>query len=72
LARAGGCAGWRLARHGAAGTVLIGPAVLALVAVCLVVERVWPAERRPIDALGHRQDAAYLALYVVAAVPGSR
>ncbi len=51
------------------GTVLVGPAVLVLVAVALVLERLWPAERRPIGARGHRQDAAYLALYVVVAVP---
>ena len=51
------------------GTVLVGPAVLALVILVVVLERLWPAERRPIGARGHRQDAAYLVLYVVAAVP---
>jgi sterol desaturase/sphingolipid hydroxylase (fatty acid hydroxylase superfamily) len=51
------------------GTVLIGPAMLALVGVCLLVERRWPAERRPIGARGHALDAAYLALYVAVAVP---
>jgi sterol desaturase/sphingolipid hydroxylase (fatty acid hydroxylase superfamily) len=51
------------------GTVLVGPAVLVLVAVAVVLERLWPAERRPVGARGHRQDAAYLALYVVVAVP---
>ncbi len=51
------------------GLVLIGPAVLALVAVALVCERLWPAQARPFGAAGHRQDAAYLALYVAAAVP---
>ncbi len=51
------------------GVVLIGPAVLALVALALVAERLWPAVARPVGAVGHRQDAAYLALYVAVAVP---
>src|SRR6185437_15750735 len=51
------------------GVVLIGPAVLALVVVALAVERLWPAVPRPLGAAGHRQDAAYLALYVAVAVP---
>jgi sterol desaturase/sphingolipid hydroxylase (fatty acid hydroxylase superfamily) len=51
------------------GVVLIGPSVLALVAVALVAERLWPAVARPMGAVGHRQDAAYLALYVAVAVP---
>jgi sterol desaturase/sphingolipid hydroxylase (fatty acid hydroxylase superfamily) len=53
----------------AEGTVLVGPAVLLLVAVALVAERVWPAVSRSFMARGHRQDAAYLALYAVVAVP---
>jgi sterol desaturase/sphingolipid hydroxylase (fatty acid hydroxylase superfamily) len=51
------------------GVVLIGPAVLALVAAVLVAERRWPAVARPVGAIGHRQDALYLALYVAVAVP---
>jgi sterol desaturase/sphingolipid hydroxylase (fatty acid hydroxylase superfamily) len=51
------------------GVVLIGPAVLALVGVALVAERLWPAVARPAGAVGHRQDARYLALYVAVAVP---
>jgi sterol desaturase/sphingolipid hydroxylase (fatty acid hydroxylase superfamily) len=51
------------------GVVLIGPAILALVAVALVAERLWPAVARPVGAVGHRQDAAYLALYVAVAIP---
>ena len=51
------------------GALLVGPAVLALVAGALVAERLWPAVARPFAARGHRQDAAYLGLYVVAAVP---
>ena len=53
----------------AEGVVLVGPAVLALVLVALAAERLWPAERRPFGAAGHRQDLAYLALYVLVAVP---
>ncbi len=48
---------------------LVGPAVLVLVVLALVAEHRWPAVRRPLSALGHRQDAAYLALYVFVAVP---
>ena len=51
------------------GVVLIGPAVLILVALALGAERLWPAVARPFGAVGHRQDAAYLALYVAVAVP---
>jgi sterol desaturase/sphingolipid hydroxylase (fatty acid hydroxylase superfamily) len=53
----------------AQGLVLVGPAVLALVAVALIAERRWPAERRPLTARGHRQDAAYLGVYILVAVP---
>jgi len=51
------------------GVVLVGPAVLALVLLALAAERLWPAVARPVGAVGHRQDAAYLALYVAVAVP---
>jgi hypothetical protein len=51
------------------GVILIGPAVLALVMLALAAERLWPAVARPVGAAGHRQDAAYLALYVAVAVP---
>ena len=51
------------------GVVLIGPAVLALVVLAVAAERLWPAVARPVGAVGHRQDAAYLALYVAVAVP---
>jgi hypothetical protein len=70
--------GWRSLAHAAGGpwhamvtqgVVLIGPAVLALVLVALVAERLWPAVTRPALAPGHRQDALYLALYVAVAVP---
>jgi sterol desaturase/sphingolipid hydroxylase (fatty acid hydroxylase superfamily) len=51
------------------GVILIGPSVLALVVLGLAAERLWPAVARPLGAVGHRQDAAYLALYVAVAVP---
>jgi sterol desaturase/sphingolipid hydroxylase (fatty acid hydroxylase superfamily) len=35
----------------------------------VAAERLWPAVARPVGAVGHRQDAAYLALYVAVAVP---
>jgi sterol desaturase/sphingolipid hydroxylase (fatty acid hydroxylase superfamily) len=53
----------------AEGMVLVGPAVLLMVALVLLAERRWPAVSRPLAAAGHRQDAAYLALYVLVAVP---
>lgn len=53
----------------AEGSVLVGPAVLLLVAFVLLVERRWPAVRRPLAARGHRQDAAYLLVYAAVAVP---
>jgi sterol desaturase/sphingolipid hydroxylase (fatty acid hydroxylase superfamily) len=51
------------------GVVLVGPAVLVLVLIAVAAERLWPAERRPFGAAGHRQDLAYLALYALVAVP---
>jgi sterol desaturase/sphingolipid hydroxylase (fatty acid hydroxylase superfamily) len=49
--------------------LLVGPAVLVLVVMALVAERLRPAVARPLGARGHRQDAAYLAVYVAVAVP---
>jgi sterol desaturase/sphingolipid hydroxylase (fatty acid hydroxylase superfamily) len=54
---------------GGARALLVGPVVLAFVAAVLVVERIAPAERRPMLARGHVQDALYLVLYAVAVVP---
>jgi sterol desaturase/sphingolipid hydroxylase (fatty acid hydroxylase superfamily) len=51
------------------GVVLVGPAVLVLVVLALAAERFWSAVARPAGAVGHRQDAAYLALYVAVTVP---
>jgi sterol desaturase/sphingolipid hydroxylase (fatty acid hydroxylase superfamily) len=48
---------------------LVAPAFVALVAVAVVCERIWPAERRPLLARGHLQDAGYFLLYIVAIAP---
>jgi sterol desaturase/sphingolipid hydroxylase (fatty acid hydroxylase superfamily) len=48
---------------------LAAPLVLGLVAVVLVCERLWPAERREALARGHVHDACFLALHLVAVVP---
>jgi sterol desaturase/sphingolipid hydroxylase (fatty acid hydroxylase superfamily) len=65
-----------LQRKGSLGTVLaagraelIAPMVMALIAVVLVCERLWPAERRDVLARGHLHDAAFFVLHVVAVVP---
>ena len=39
--------------------VVIGPLTVAIIAVFLVVERVWPAQRRPLVARGYRHDLLY-------------
>jgi sterol desaturase/sphingolipid hydroxylase (fatty acid hydroxylase superfamily) len=45
--------------------VLVGPLALGIIGVFLVVERVWPAQQRPLFARGHRHD---LLLTIVNAV----
>jgi sterol desaturase/sphingolipid hydroxylase (fatty acid hydroxylase superfamily) len=54
---------------GAARHQLVGPVVLGLLVVVFGAERLWPAQRRPLLARGHVQDALYLLLYAVAVVP---
>jgi len=49
--------------------VVIGPLTLAILAVILVVERVRPAQIRPLVARGHRQDALYTVLNATLVVP---
>lgn len=57
---------WGGSSFGAALTdlrvVAVGPATLIFLAVCLVVERLRPAQRRPIFARGYRQDLLYTIL----------
>lgn len=43
--------------------VVVGPASLAVIVAILVVERVRPAQRRPLVARGHRQDVLYAVLH---------
>lgn len=49
--------------------VVIGPLTLGVLAVILVVERVRPAQIRPLVAPGHRQDALYAVLNATLVVP---
>jgi sterol desaturase/sphingolipid hydroxylase (fatty acid hydroxylase superfamily) len=43
--------------------VVVGPASLAILGVILVLERLRPAQRRPLVARGHRQDVLYTVLH---------
>jgi len=47
----------------------VGPALIAVVAVLVVAERLWPAVPRTLLARAHLVDAAYLALFAVVVVP---
>jgi sterol desaturase/sphingolipid hydroxylase (fatty acid hydroxylase superfamily) len=65
-----------LIRQGRLETVLSGgraelaaPLLVALVVATGICERVWPAERRPVLARGHVQDACFLALHAVVVIP---
>jgi sterol desaturase/sphingolipid hydroxylase (fatty acid hydroxylase superfamily) len=49
--------------------VVIGPLTLGILAVILVVERLRPAQIRPLVARGHRQDALYTVLNATLIVP---
>src|ERR1700691_716166 len=49
--------------------IVVGPLTLAIVAVFLVVERLRPAQRRPIFARGYRHDLLYTALNATLVVP---
>jgi len=48
---------------------LAAPLLIALVVATGLCERIWPAERRPVLARGHVQDACYLALHAVVVIP---
>jgi len=48
---------------------LAAPLLVALVVATGICERIWPAERRPVLARGHLQDACYLALHAVVVIP---
>jgi sterol desaturase/sphingolipid hydroxylase (fatty acid hydroxylase superfamily) len=49
--------------------VLVGPAILAILGVFLVVERIWPAQQRPLFARGHRHDLLLTVMNVVLVAP---
>ena len=49
--------------------VVVGPLTLAILGVLLVVERVHPAQRRPLFARGYRQDLLYTLLNATVTVP---
>ena len=65
-----------LLRQGGLGTVLsagraelAAPLLVALVVATGICERIWPAERRPVLARGHVQDACFLAMHAVVVIP---
>jgi sterol desaturase/sphingolipid hydroxylase (fatty acid hydroxylase superfamily) len=70
-------AGWALGWGDASFTdsafalrvVVAGPAALAIIGLFLVIERLRPAQVRPVIARGHRQDALYAALHMTILVP---
>jgi sterol desaturase/sphingolipid hydroxylase (fatty acid hydroxylase superfamily) len=49
--------------------VVIGPMTLAVLGVFLVVERLRPAQRRPVFARGYRQDLLYTVVNAMLVVP---
>jgi sterol desaturase/sphingolipid hydroxylase (fatty acid hydroxylase superfamily) len=49
--------------------IVIGPMSLAIIGVFLVVERVRPAQRRPLIARGHRQDLIFTVFNATLVVP---
>jgi sterol desaturase/sphingolipid hydroxylase (fatty acid hydroxylase superfamily) len=48
---------------------LAAPLLIALVIATGICERIWPAERRPLLARGHVQDALFLVLHAVVVIP---
>jgi len=48
---------------------LAAPLLVALVVGTGICERIWPAERRPVLARGHVQDACFLALHAIVVIP---
>jgi sterol desaturase/sphingolipid hydroxylase (fatty acid hydroxylase superfamily) len=48
---------------------LAAPLLVALVVATGICERIWPAERRPVLARGHVQDALFLALHAIVVIP---
>lgn len=48
---------------------LAAPLLVALVVATGICERIWPAERRPVLAHGHVQDACFVALHAIVVIP---
>ena len=48
---------------------LAAPLLIVLVVGTGICERFWPAERRPVLARGHVQDACFLALHAIVVIP---
>ena len=48
---------------------LAAPLLIGLVVATGICERIWPAERRPMLARGHVQDACYLTLHAIVVIP---
>ncbi len=48
---------------------LAAPLLVALVVGTAICERIWPAERRPVLARGHVQDACFVALHAIVVIP---
>jgi hypothetical protein len=48
---------------------LAAPLLVALVVAIGICERIWPAERRPVLARGHVQDACFVALHAIVVIP---
>jgi sterol desaturase/sphingolipid hydroxylase (fatty acid hydroxylase superfamily) len=65
--------GWGSASFGgslsALRVVVVGPVSVAILALILVVERVRPAQRRPLVARGHRQDVLYALFNALLVLP---
>ena len=47
----------------------VGPALVVVVAILFLAERLWPAVRRPVLARAHVVDAGYLVLFALVVVP---
>jgi sterol desaturase/sphingolipid hydroxylase (fatty acid hydroxylase superfamily) len=63
-------AGAGITRSVSAGRVeLAGPVVLGFVAAVIVIEQLWPAQRRPLLTRGHLLDVGYLLFYATLVVP---
>jgi sterol desaturase/sphingolipid hydroxylase (fatty acid hydroxylase superfamily) len=58
-----------VAAMGSLRVVVIGPLTLLILGVFLVVERLHPAQRRPLFARGYRQDLLYTVLNATLTVP---